>query len=120
MKKKISVLSDSDEALLKGRGTKNRAKAVDGKPDASDVQNLNMLFAMYDKASGGKLKAMVAENQANLALSGRKLEPIDTAERLSFQMPQDLQQFVEKYYPTIWTKPEHLRWFLKTFSKFRT
>lgn len=120
-RKKLSKLSDADEALLAKGSKKERAVAVDGKPDESDVQNLTILFATYDKYTSGLLTRMIDQNKVERALNNRttREQSVDTAENLSFFMPKDLQAEVEKYWPTLWTNPEHVRWFLKRFPEFR-
>jgi hypothetical protein len=121
-KKKLSVLSDNDEAALAKLGKKARSQAVTGKPDQTDVDNLTVLFRTYDHATGGKLTAWIKQNKLERALNNKDATqaPADKAEYLSFFLPEDLQQEVEKYWPTIWSNPEHLRWFLKKFPMFRT
>lgn len=119
-KDKVSKLSAGDEESLSKLSKKKRAQAVDGKPDSSDVENLTRLFELYDQTTGGLLRRMVNDNRMERALNDKSREPdVATAENLSFFMPKDLQEFMEKYYPTIWTNREHLRWFLKTFPMFR-
>lgn len=120
-KKKLSVLSDADEAILSKKSKKERSLAVNGKPDQTDVHNLTVLFATYDKYTGGLLTRMIEQNKIERALNNRtsKEQPVDKAENLSFFLPQDLQAEVEKYWPTLWTNPEHLRWFLKKFPELR-
>lgn len=121
MKKKLSVLSDSDEELLSKSARKQRKDAVNGEPDQSDVNNIIRLFDLYDKSTGGRLRKMVNDNRLERALNDKDLkeESVDTAENLSFFLPKDLQEFMEKYYPTIWTNKEHLRWFLRQFPMLR-
>lgn len=119
-KNRLSVLSDSDEAALAKLSRKERAIAVSGKPDASDVRNLTILFATYDRMTGGRLKRMVNDNRLERALNNKSREKsVMTAENLSFWLPKDLQAEVEKYWPTIWTNQAHLRWFLTKFPEFR-
>lgn len=120
-KKKLSVLSDADEALLAKKSKKERAIAVTGQPDATDFNNLVALFEMYDKTTGGLLRRMIKQNKVERALNNRTTveAPIDSAENLSFFMPKDLQEYVEKYWPTLWTNKDHLRWFLKKFPELR-
>jgi hypothetical protein len=120
-KKKLSKLSDSDEALLAKRSKKERSIAVDGKPDRTDVENLTILFSTYDKYTQGLLTRMINQNKIERAANNRDLyeKPASTAENLSFFMPKDLQEEVEKYWPTLWTNKEHLRWFLTKFPEFR-
>lgn len=120
-KNKLSKLSDSDEAALSKLSKKERALAVDGKWDQTDVDNLTILFKTYDKYTRGRLTRMVKDNQIERALNNRNLyeKPVETAENLSFFLPKDLQSEVEKYWPTLWTNKEHLRQFLKAFPEFR-
>jgi hypothetical protein len=119
-KPKLSVLSDSDEAALGKLSRKERAKAVSGKPDKTDVENLVRLFDTYDRVTGGRLRKMVDQNRLERALNHKGSEqPVETAGNLSFFLPGDLLEEVEKYWPTLWTNKDHLRWFLKTFPMFR-
>jgi hypothetical protein len=118
---RASKLSDSDEDALSKLSKKQRSLAVSGVPDESDVHNLNILFETYDKVTGGKLRKFLDEIRLERALNNRDADEVsvDKAENLAFAMPQDLQEEVEKYWPTLWTNPDHLRWFLKKFPKFR-
>lgn len=118
---KASKLSDSDEAALAKLSRKERALAVSGKPDESDVHNLNVLFETYDKMTGGRLRRFLDQVRLERALNNKDATEtsVDKAASLAFAMPQDLQEEMEKYWPTIWTNPEHLRWFLRKFPKFR-
>lgn len=120
-KKKLSKLSDSDEAALAKLSKKERSLAVDGKWDHTDIENLTLLFATYDKYTQGRLTRMIKDNQAERALNNRNLyeQPIGTAENLSFFLPKDLQSEVEKYWPTLWTNKNHLRQFLRAFPELR-
>lgn len=120
-KKKLSKLSDSDEAALSKLSKKERALAVSGNWDRQDVEDLTLLFKTYDHASGGRLTKMIKQNQVERALNNRNLYelPIDRAENLSFFLPKDLQSEVEKYWPTLWTNRDHLRSFLKAFPELR-
>lgn len=120
-KKKLSKLSDSDEAALSKLAKKQRAQAVDGKWDRTDVENLTILFQTYDKHTQGLLTRMIKQNKIERALNNRDANevPIDKAENLSFFMPKDLQEEVEKYWPSLWTNTDHLRQFLKAFPVFR-
>jgi hypothetical protein len=120
-KARASKLSDSDEAALSKLSKKERSLAVSGVPDESDIHNLNVLFETYDRMTGGRLKQFLNEVRLERALNNRdaKEVSVDKAENLAFAMPQDLQEEVEKYWPTLWTNPDHLRWFLKKFPKFR-
>lgn len=120
-KNKLSVLSDADEALLAKGSKKQRAQAVNGKPDVTDFNNLVALFETYDRTTGGLLRRMIKQNKVERALNNRNTveESVATAENLSFFMPKDLQEYVEKYWPTLWTNKDHLRWFLTKFPEFR-
>lgn len=120
MKKKVSKLSQRDEDWFSGKSLKERKLAVNGQPDQTDVFNLNEMFKIYDRTSGGKLRRfcnqLAIERSAN---SRSMLRSADKEERVAFSLPQDLQLFMEKYYPTIWTNQKHARWFVKTFPVFR-
>lgn len=120
-KKKLSKLSDSDEAALAKLSKKERSLAVDGKWDQTDVENLRILFKTYDKFTGGRLTRMIKDNQAERSLNNRRMYEvsIDRAENLSFFLPKDLQGEVEKYWPTLWSNKDHLRSFLKAFPELR-
>lgn len=120
-KKKLSKLSDSDEAALAKLSKKERTLAVSGQPDQEDVDNLTILFRTYDHATGGRLTKMIKQNAVEKALNNRNLteKSAKTAETLSFFMPRDLQEEMEKYWPSIWSNKEHLRWFLSRFPEFR-
>ena len=120
---RISKLSDQDEEYFKAVALKDRKQAVNGQPDSDDVYNLQKLFEIYDRTTGGKLKRFCNQLAAERALNKRDEQFIHDrglkGEYLSFALPQELQTFMEKYYPTIWTNPEHSRWFIKRFPMFR-
>jgi hypothetical protein len=118
---KLSKLSDRDEEALSKLSKKERTLAVDGVPDESDVRNLTILFETYDKYTQGRLTRMLEQNKLERAFNGNSAREVSVAkaDNLSFMMPQDLQNEVEKYWPTIWSNPKHLRWFLKKFPAFR-
>lgn len=118
---KLSKLNDSDEAALAKLSRKERAVAVSGKPDQQDVNDLTLLFETYDKVTGGRLRKMANDARLERALNNRdgRIESVDTAEKLAFWMPKDLQEEMEKYFPSVWTNKDHLRWFLKKFPMFR-
>lgn len=122
-KKSISKLSERDEDYFKPRSLKERREAVDGKPDMRDVEDLHRLFMLYDKSSGGKLKRFCDQLAVERALNNRDksitAERGVIGERFAFALPQDLQVFLERYYPTLWTNQEHARWFVKRFPMFR-
>lgn len=118
---RLSKLSDQDEAALGKLSRKERSKAVIGKPDNTDRDNLVRLFETYDAYTDNRLRKFLETVRVERVANGRneKEKSVDTAENLAFAMPKDLQEEVEKYWPTIWTNKEHLRWFLKTFPMFR-
>lgn len=118
-KHKLSKLSERDEEALSKLSRKERSKAVEGTPDQQDIDDLTALFTTYDKFTGDMIKKMAADVATERAINNRELEPIETAEKLSFWMPKDLQEEVETYWPTIWSNKDHLRWFLKNFPIFR-
>lgn len=122
--KKLSVLSDNDEAALAKLGKKHRADAVTGQPDQSDIDNLTELFRLYEQANPGKLAKMKQDYDTQVSLSEKVKSPavkgVNSHElTFSFWMPRDLQEFVEQYYPTLWTNKTHMEWFLKRFPIFR-
>jgi hypothetical protein len=120
-KPRASKLSDADETALGKLSRKERALAVSGTPDETDIQNLNILFETYDKMTGGRLRKFLDQVRLERALNNRDGNEVsvDKAESLAFAMPKDLQEEMEKYWPSIWTNPDHLRWFLRKFPKFR-
>ena len=119
-KYKSSKLTASDEDFLAKGSKKERSIAVDGKPDQYDVDNLTAIFEAYDRYTGGRLSRLKEENRLTRALNNKHKEaPIATAEKFSFFMPQDLQDYIEALFPSIWTNKEHTRWFLKKFPEFR-
>lgn len=114
-KKKLSVLSDTDEAKLAKLSRKERADASYGQPDESDIKNLSELFKLYEKYNPGKLRRM----HENYAMEKALKKPDPKAEtRMLFWLPEDLQNFIEEYFPTLWTNKEHAQWFIKHFPEF--
>lgn len=117
-KRTASKLSASDEAMLAKLSKRDRAKAVDGKPDGTDVRMLSMLFGIYEKETHGGLTKFFNELRLERAFI-KNLSDIDTAETFSYSFPRDLEDEVRHWWPTIWTNKEHARWFLKRFPQFR-
>lgn len=120
---KLSVLSDSDDAALRKLGKKKRALAVMGKPDQSDIDNLNELFRLYEKFNPGKLRRMSQAYQVEKSLKDTHkpyIRGISSDElQMSMWMPSDLLEFMEEYFPTVFSNKEHLAWFLKHYEIFR-
>ena len=118
---KLSKLSERDEASLGKMSRKERVKAVSGTPDDEDILNLSVLFNTYNQVTGGLLRRMADSAKMERALNSRAIEEksIDDSETLAMWMPKDLQEEVEKYWPSLWTNPSHMRWFLKAFPVFR-
>lgn len=122
---KLSKLSDADHEAFKKLSKKQKREViadktvVNGIPDQTDVDGLRILFETYDKATAGQLYRMMKQNEVERKLKSVPDEPVATAKTLSFFMPQDLQEVVEEYWPTIWSNKEHLRWFLTYFPGFR-
>lgn len=124
MKKKLSVLSDSDETELKKLAKKDRGKAVTGKPDQTDINNINHLLRLYEQSNPGLLKRMKHDYDLQKGL-GDVHKPVfrglDSKElTFSFWMPRDLQEFMEQYYPTIWSNKSHAEWFIKNYPIFKS
>jgi hypothetical protein len=118
---KLSKLSDRDEASLTKTGRRERVKAISGTPDEEDIRNLSILFNTYNQVTGGLLRRMADSVKMERALNSKAIEEksVDDSENLVMWMPKDLQEEVEKYWPSLWTNPKHLRWFLKHFPVFR-
>lgn len=117
-KKKLSKLSDNDEAILAKLSKKDRAKAVEGKPDATDERLLGMLFGIYEKETHGGLTKFFQEMRIERSFI-KDLPDIRTAERFTFSLPRDLEEEVRHWWPSIWTNKEHARWFVRKFPGFR-
>lgn len=117
-RKKLSKLSDNDEAKLAKLSKKERSLAVDGKPDATDIRLLSMLFGIYEKETRGGLSRFFTEMRMERALI-KDVPDIRTAETFAFSFPRDLEEEVRHWWPSLWTNREHARWFLKKFPQFR-
>lgn len=122
--KKLSVLSDNDEDALSKLGKKHRSEAVTGQPDQSDIDNITELLRAYEKSNPGKLAKMKQDYDTQVSLSEKVKVPsvkgITSHElTFSFWMPRDLQEFMEVYYPTLWTNKAHMDWFTKRFPIFK-
>lgn len=115
-KKKLSVLSDNDESSLSKLSKKERARAITGKPDDSDVRNITELLRLYEKSHPGLLKRMKTDFDVEDALKDKSQK---SELRMIFWMPRDLQEFMEKYYPTLWSNKDHANWFVKQFPIFK-
>ena len=117
-KKKLSKLSDNDEAKLAKLSKKERAQAVDGQPDMTDIEMLDAIFSTYQKAAPGLLREHIKQVAFERALVPN-LPDIRTAEKFAFSLPQDLEEVVRHWFPSIWTNREHARWFVTKFPQFR-
>lgn len=117
-KNKLSKLSDADEEKLSKLSKKERSLAVEGKPDATDIQMLDAIFSTYKKAAPGMLRYHISDIALERAAI-RNLPSIETAERFTFSLPQDLEEVVRHWFPSIWTNKEHARWFVKNYPQFR-
>ena len=122
-KNKISKLTNKDEEFFEDKSLKERKFAVNGKPDISDRNNLQLLFDLYNKHTFNQLKRFCDQLAVERAFNNRDSKFIAErgvlGDKLSFALPQELQIYMERWYPTIWTNPEHARWFIKTFPRFR-
>jgi hypothetical protein len=123
-KKKLSVLSDRDEEALSKLSKKERALAVTGKPDETDVRNLKELLKLYEQSYPGRLKRMKADYDLQNGLGEKVKTPAvkgvqSTELKMLFWLPRDLQEFIEPFYPTLWTNKSHAEWFVKTFPMFK-
>jgi len=117
-KKKLSKLSDNDELALSKLSKKDRSKAVDGQPDATDERLLNMLFGIYEKETRGGLTRFLNELRLERAFI-KNLKDIRTAETFAFSFPADLEEEVRHWWPTLWTEREHARRFIRKYPQFR-
>jgi hypothetical protein len=122
-KKKLSVLSDADEAALSKLSKKERAKAVVGQPDETDLRNITELLNLYERSRPGRLARMKADYDLQHALNDYSkpvIKGISSKDlRMGFWMPEDLLNLMQYFYPTIWTNDKHREWFLRHFPIFR-
>lgn len=117
---KLSKLSNRDEEYFRSKALKQRKEAVAGKPDYRDVEDLERLFSLYNRSTGGRLRKFCDALATERALNGRLHVPnVMKSESFTFALPQDLQQFLERYYPTIFSNKEHARWFIRHFPVFQ-
>lgn len=122
-RKKLSKLSDTDEKELQKLSKKERIQAVTGEPDDSDVRNLTELFTLYEKSHPGLLARMKQDHDTQVALGENISKPRGYQSKLlspAFWMPQDLQEFVEEYFPTLWQNKAHAEWFVRKFPLFKS
>lgn len=103
---------------------KTRAVAVSGKPDQTDVDNINFILARYEEAHPGRLRRMQKDHSVSKALKEKlpkpKVKGVAFDEMtMAFWMPQDLQEIFEKYFPSIWTDKRHMEWFLRKYPVFK-
>jgi len=121
-KKKLSKLSTSDEAALSKLSRKERVNAVYGKPDQSDIDNINELLRLYERSQPGAIKKMKADYDMQTITKEWVPKPRGITSndlRFAFWLPRDLQEFMEIYYPSIWTNKEHADWFIKHYPIFK-
>lgn len=117
-----SLLNDADQKALLGKSKKEIGKSITGMPDEFDEKNIKSLIDSYELAHQGRLKRMATDYAIERSLSTRdKYGTVskDSESRFVMWMPADLQQVLQKGYPSIWTNERHLHWFLKRFPVFR-
>jgi hypothetical protein len=117
-----SNLSSADEANHQKVSLKEVGQNIGGNPDKWDYENLKKLIDTYDKAFPGRLKKMKEDVMIEAALSGRTKDygviSKDSDMRVGFWLPEDLQQVIERGYPSFWTNKKHAAWFIKKFPLF--
>ena len=118
-KRRPSILSDDDEEKLSKLSKKERAQAVYGKPDSTDVRLLSELFGLYEKHTHGKLTEFLKELEMERTFIPN-LQPITTAEKFKYSFPADLEEELRHWWPSIWTEKDHARWLLTKFPQFRS
>jgi hypothetical protein len=121
---RLSVLSNSEEEDLSKLSLKERAKAVTGKPDDSDIRNITELIRLYEASHPGLLRRMKQDYDTQRAMNEYMPKPAirgvtSDLIRPGFWLPKDLQEFMERYYPTLWTNQKHVEWFIKRFPVFK-
>lgn len=119
--KKIFSSSGEADALDK-LSRKEIGKGIGSNPDDWDYRNIATLVEIYDKAHPGRIKRMKSDYDVEYALSARGAHGVVASQsdtRLAMWLPGDLQEVLERGYPSIWTNKKHLRWFLRKFPQFR-
>lgn len=114
----------SDEEYFVGKSLKERAAAVQGEPDQTDIDNLNRLFSEYNRAHPGRLERMRKDAEMSRSIKERLPKPIVKGIDSNDLKPQawfpgDLQEVLEKYWPSLWTNKAHMEWFLKHYPGFK-
>lgn len=97
---------------------KTQAKSM---PDEWDFENIERLLKVYDKAHPGRIKRMFDDTCTEIALSGLdKHATVSEASdmRKLFWLPEDLVEWFEKAYPSLWQEKKHAEWFTRKFPQF--
>jgi len=113
----------ADEEYFVGKAMKERAAAVQGEPDQTDIDSINRLLSEYEKAHPGRLEAMRKDYQMQKAAGETLPKPQGIKSddlKMAFWMPKDLMEVFEKYWPTIWTNRKHMEWFLENYPGFKS
>jgi hypothetical protein len=116
-------LSSSKDTDISKLSKKEMGKAVSGNPDAWDKKNIESLIDSYEMAYPGRLRRMKEDVDVELALSGRtdKFGEISKLSefRSTMWLPADLQEVLERSYPSLWTNKDHQVWFLQNWPIFK-
>lgn len=92
-----------------------------GNPDEKDFENIERIVKVFDKAHPGLIKTMFNDVCTELALSGIDKHGIlnkGSDFKRAFWLPNDLQFWMEKAYPSFWQEPRHAKWFCRKFPQF--
>lgn len=123
MKRRSNAASSSESTQMSKKSRKEIGKEIGGNPDEWDQKNLQRLIDTYEKAFPGRLKRMKEDERVEAALSNRTKDfgviSKESDLRVAFWMPEDLQEVIERGYPSLWTNKKHIAWFLKRFPLFK-
>jgi hypothetical protein len=125
MKAKRSQLGTAkvEASEIKGLSRKQLGEAQGGDPDEWDIKNIQAWIDLYEKAYPGQIRKVQQDMAVELALSGRTKDYGEISNqsetRLVMTMPGNLQEVLQRAYPSVWTNPKHLAWFLRHFPQFK-
>lgn len=120
---------DDSEQLLKkavelGDSTKTLMSDVIGMPDNLDKQYIQRLILNFEEAHPGWIKSTrdtareeLADKKFGTTKMSRSSSIAATNTRYMLELPEELNDAIEKYIPTIFRDIKHFQWFCRTFPE---
>lgn len=108
-----------EEAVKLGDSTKMLMSDVVGMPDALDKEHIQRLIMKYEQVHPGWIKHTRDTAREELSGFNRDFAVVDkqAARRYMLELPEELNNAIEKYIPTIFRDPKHFAWFIQNFKE---